>query len=178
MMSGLQPYLEHQPLVEQGVYIAPGATVIGRVTIGEDASLWPGCIIRGDVNSISIGRYSNIQDAAVLHVTQPTASQPEGYALTLGEGVTVGHRAVLHGCSIGNYCLIGIGAIIMDGAVIEDEVMIGAGSLVPPGKRLESGFLYVGAPVRKARELSHEERQFLTQSSRNYIRLKNAYLAM
>lgn len=175
-MTSLLNYLSYTPETGDRVYLAPGSMIIGRVSLGDDVSFWPGSIARGDVNTIRIGKNSNIQDGAVLHVSQPTAATPGGYPLTLGEGVTVGHKAVLHGCTIGNYCLVGIGAIVMDGAVVEDEVMIAAGALVPPGKRLETGYLYVGSPARKARALQEEERHFLIQSSLNYVKLKNAYL--
>lgn len=165
------------PRVGEDVLIDPAAVVIGDVEIGNRASIWPGVVIRGDVNSITIGEETNIQDGSVLHVTHRSDSNPEGYALRIGKGVTVGHKAVLHGCTIGDLCLIGIGAIIMDGAVIEDRVMVGAGALVPPGKRLESGYLYVGSPARMARALKPEEIAYLSYSKDGYVRLKNQHLA-
>lgn len=160
------------PRTEEGAFVDPTAVVIGDVSLAANVSIWPGVVIRGDVNSITIGEETNIQDGAVLHVTHRSASNPEGYPLRVGKGVTVGHRVVLHGCTIGDLCLIGIGAIIMDGAIIEDQVMVGAGALVPPGKRLESGYLYVGSPARLSRPLKQEEIAYLSYSKDGYVRLK------
>ncbi|MBM4199777.1 MAG: gamma carbonic anhydrase family protein [Gammaproteobacteria bacterium] len=163
------------PALGRHVYIADSAVVIGDVVLGDDVSVWPTTVIRGDVNAIRIGDETNVQDGCVLHVTQKTASNPDGHPLIIGSGVTIGHRVVLHGCTIGDLCLVGIGAIVMDGAVVEDRVMIGAGALVPPGKRLASGFLYVGAPARQARPLTDSERAFFEISKNGYVRLKNTY---
>jgi carbonic anhydrase/acetyltransferase-like protein (isoleucine patch superfamily) len=165
------------PQIGREVYIADSAVVIGDVVLGDNVSIWPMTAIRGDVNHIRIGNETNIQDGSVLHVTQKTASNPAGHPLIIGHGVTVGHRVVLHGCTIGDLCLIGIGAIVMDGAVVEDQVMIGAGALVAPGKRLESGFLYVGSPARQARPLKESERAFFEISKNGYVRLKNLHAA-
>lgn len=163
------------PTLGRNVYIADSAVVIGDVVLGDDVSIWPTTVIRGDVNAIRIGSETNVQDNCVLHVTQKTESNPDGHPLRIGKGVTIGHRVVLHGCTVGDLCLIGIGAIIMDGAVVDDRVMVGAGALVPPGKRLESGFLYVGAPARQARPLTESEHAFLEISKSGYVRLKNRY---
>lgn len=164
------------PVIGERVFIDDMATVIGNVTIGNDVSIWPSTVIRGDVESIRIGDGTNVQDGSVLHVTHFGKYTDKGYPLTIGKGVTIGHRVVAHACTIGDYCLIGIGAIIMDDALIEDYVMLGAGTLVPPGKKLESGFLYVGSPVRQARPLSESEKQFLEYSCQHYIHLKDEYL--
>jgi carbonic anhydrase/acetyltransferase-like protein (isoleucine patch superfamily) len=160
-----------------GVYVDETASVIGDVILGADVSIWPQTVIRGDVNSIRVGDETNIQDGCVLHVTHRSESHPDGCPLTVGAGVTVGHRVVLHGCSIGELCLIGTGAIIMDGAVVEDRVIVGAGALVPSGKRLESGFLYMGSPAKAVRTLKDDELEFLGYSRDGYVRLKNQYLA-
>jgi len=173
----LRPFNGVSPRIEDSVFVDPSAVVIGDVSLAANVSIWPGVVIRGDVNSIAIGEETNIQDGAVLHVTHRSASNPEGYPLKVGNGVTVGHKAVLHGCTIGDLCLIGIGAIIMDGAVIEDRVMVGAGALVPPGKRLESGYLYVGSPARVSRPLKEEEVAYLTYSKDGYVRLKTQHQA-
>lgn len=165
-----------QPNVGKQVYIDPTAVVIGDVSIGDDVSIWPTCVVRGDVESISIGAGSNVQDGSVLHVSHAGDYSPTGHKLIIGEGVTIGHRAVVHGCTIGKNCLIGIGAIVMDGAELGDYVMLGAGALVPPGKKLESGYLYVGAPARQVRELNDSEKAFLEYSYQHYIQLKNEYL--
>lgn len=165
------------PVLGKRVYIDSQASVIGDVTIGDDVSIWPSTVIRGDVERIVIGADTNVQDGAVLHVTHYGKFTDRGYPLIIGQGVTIGHRAVAHACTIGNYCLLGIGAIILDGAVVEDYVMLGAGALVPPGKQLESGYLYLGAPVKQARPLSVSEKEFLEYSSQHYVKLKNEYLA-
>lgn len=172
----LQVFNSISPDLGRGVYVAESALVIGDVILGDDVSIWPTTVVRGDVNRIEIGAETNIQDGCVLHVTHKTKDRPEGFPLIIGRGVTVGHRVVLHGCSIGDLCLIGIGAIVMDGAVVEDRVMVGAGTLVPPGKNLESGYLYVGSPARPARPLREAELQFLEISKAGYVRLKNAYM--
>ena len=171
----VRAYRDKTPVVGEGVYIDETALVIGDVVLGAGASIWPRCVLRGDVNAIRIGAGTNIQDASVLHVTHASEHVPGGHALSVGEHVTVGHRGVLHGCRVGSYCLIGIGAIVMDGAVVEDEVILGAGSLVAPGRTLESGFLYVGAPAKKVRPLSAQEKEFLRYSAHHYRLLKDAH---
>ncbi len=172
----LQVFNTVSPALGRSVYVAESAVVIGDVTLGDDVSIWPATVVRGDVNRVEIGAETNLQDGCVLHVTQKTKDRPDGFPLIVGRGVTVGHRVVLHGCTIGDLCLIGIGAIVMDGAVVENQVMIGAGALVPPGKHLESGYLYVGSPARPARPLKEAEFQFLELSKAGYVRLKNAYM--
>lgn len=164
------------PGLGQGVYVDSTAVIIGRVFLGDDVSVWPGSVIRGDVNSIHIGARSNIQDLSVLHVTHDGPYSPGGFPLRIGEDVTVGHRCILHACSVGDRCLIGMGSIVMDGAVIEDEVLLAAGSLVSPGKRLESGYLYRGSPAHKLRPLTAQEREMLRYSAAHYVRLKDCYL--
>lgn len=172
----IRPFKDKQPNIGDNVYIDETAVVIGDVTIGDDVSIWPTAVIRGDVEAISIGTGTNVQDGSVLHVSHAGDYSPEGHPLTIGRGVTIGHRAVIHACTIGDYCLIGIGAIIMDDAVLDDYVMLGAGALVPPGKKLESGYLYVGAPAKQARALTDSEKAFLEYSYRHYIQLKEAYI--
>lgn len=173
----LRPFNGVSPRVDSSAFVDASAVVIGDVTLAANVSVWPGVVIRGDVNAITIDEETNIQDGAVLHVTHRSASNPEGFPLKVGKGVTVGHKVVLHGCTIGDLCLIGIGAIIMDGAVIEDCVMVGAGALVPPGKRLESGYLYVGSPARPSRPLKDEEKAYLSYSKDGYVRLKSQHQA-
>ena len=164
------------PKIGNSVYIDDSAVVIGDVTLGDDVSIWPATVVRGDVESIKIGNGTNVQDGSVLHVSHAGKFSPEGHPLTIGKGVTIGHRAVVHACTVGDYCLIGIGAIILDGAVLEDYVMLGAGALVTPGKKLESGYLYVGSPAKQARPLTASEKEFLEYSAQQYIQLKNEYL--
>jgi carbonic anhydrase/acetyltransferase-like protein (isoleucine patch superfamily) len=163
------------PRLGKGVFIDETAVVIGDVTLGRDVSIWPMSVLRGDVNFIAIGDQTNIQDGCVLHVTHRSQANPEGFPLRVGHGVTVGHKVVLHGCTVGDLCLIGIGAVVMDGAVIEDRVMVGAGALVPPGKRLESGYLYIGSPARPVRTLKDEELEYLSYSKDGYVLLKNQH---
>jgi carbonic anhydrase/acetyltransferase-like protein (isoleucine patch superfamily) len=172
----LSKYLETFPVVGANVFVHPSAQVIGDVTIGDNCSIWPNAVIRGDVNSIRIGNGTNIQDLVMCHVTHKSAHLPDGYMLTIGDHVTIGHSAILHGCSIGNDVLIGMGSIILDDVVIEDNVMVGAGSLVTSGKRLASGYLYLGSPAKQARPLTPEEITGLRYSAEHYIRVKNNFL--
>ncbi|WP_298444532.1 gamma carbonic anhydrase family protein [uncultured Ferrimonas sp.] len=171
-----KPFLQHSPVLGDRVFVDDSAVLYGDIELGKDANVWPLVAARGDVNHIRIGKRSNIQDGSVLHVTRKHEGLADGYPLLIGDDVTVGHKALLHGCQIGNRVLVGMGAIVLDGAVVEDEVMIGAGSLVPPGKRLESGFLYIGSPVKQARPLKPQELAFLTESAENYVKLKDVYL--
>lgn len=173
----LRPYSGIVPVLGERVYIDATAVVIGKVTLADDVSLWPCVVARGDVNSISVGARSNIQDLTMLHVTHDGPYSPGGFPLVIGADVTVGHKCLLHACTIGDRCLIGMGAIVMDGAVVEDEVLLGAGSLVSPGKRLESGYLYKGCPAQRVRPLTAEEREMLRYSAAHYVRLKDRYLA-
>jgi carbonic anhydrase/acetyltransferase-like protein (isoleucine patch superfamily) len=172
----LSPYLDAAPRLGERVYLHASAQVIGNVQLGADSSVWCNTVLRGDVNDIVIGHASNIQDLAMGHVSHKTPHKPQGSPLIVGDYVTVAHAVILHGCRIGNDCLIGMGSIVMDDVVVPDQVMIGAGSLVPPGKVLESGFLYVGRPVEKVRPLTDAEIAYLRYSAEHYVRIKNAYL--
>lgn len=169
-------YLDTTPVIGGNVYLHPSCQVIGDVKIGDDSSMWCNTVLRGDVNRIVIGRGSNVQDLSMCHVSHKTAEKPEGSPLIIGDYVTVGHSVILHGCTIGNECLIGMGSIVMDDAVIPDHVMIGAGSLVSPGKKLESGMLYMGRPAKAVRALNDEEIAYLRYSAEHYMRVKNNYL--
>lgn len=177
MVPPLRSYGDITPTLGKRVYIDPAATVIGDVVLGDDVSVWPGAVVRGDMHSIRVGHRSNVQDNAVLHITHPSDYNPGGWPLVIGDDVVIGHAAVVHGCRIGNRVLIGIGAIINDGTVVEDEVIIGSGCLVPPGKTLASGFVYVGNPCRQLRPITDQERSFFTYSAANYVKLKDEYLA-
>ena len=167
-----------QPSIASDVYIDDAALVIGDVTIDAESSIWPFTIIRGDVNSISIGKQTNIQDHSVCHVSHDGPYNPDGFALTIGDRVTVGHRVTLHGCTISCDCLIGMGATIMDGVIIEPNTLIGAGSLVTPNKILEGGYLWMGSPVRKVRKLNNEEIESIAYSAQHYVRLMKRYLTL
>ncbi|WP_420475091.1 gamma carbonic anhydrase family protein [Noviherbaspirillum sp. ST9] len=172
----LSSYLGNFPVAGDRVYVHASAQVIGDVILGEDSSVWCNAVVRGDVNRVRIGRCSNVQDLTMCHVSHKTPAKPEGSPLVIGDYVTIGHSVILHGCKIGNECLVGMGTIVMDDAVIPDRVMIGAGSLVPPGKVLESGMLYVGRPVQAVRPLTSEEIAYLRYSAEHYVRVKNNYM--
>ncbi len=169
-------YLDRVPVRGERVFLHPSCQVIGDVQLGDDSSVWCNTVLRGDVNRIVVGRGSNVQDLTMGHVSHGTQEKPDGSPLIIGDYVTVGHAVILHGCTIGNECLIGMGSIILDDAVLSDRVMIGAGSLVTPGKVLESGMLYLGRPAKPVRALTNEEIAFLRQSAEHYMALKNDYL--
>ena len=174
-MSNIRPFGGKRPAIDPSAWIDPTALVIGEVAIGGDSSVWPMAVVRGDVQRIRIGVSSNIQDGAVLHVSHDSRFSPGGRPLEIGDGITVGHQAVLHGCTVGDYSLIGIGARVLDGAVLERHTLLGAGALVPPGKRLTGGHLWVGAPVRQARPLTDEELEYLEYSAAHYVKLSQRH---
>ena len=174
----IRAYLNYVPQLGERVYVDEAAVVIGKVNLADEVSIWCGAVVRGDVNTIQIGKRSNVQDGSVLHVTGGSANHPAGSPLIIGEDVTIGHHVTLHGCIIGNRVLVGMGAIVLDDVVIEDEVMIGAGSLVPPRKRLQSGLMYMGSPAKAVRELTEAEKAFLRQSAQNYVATAAAYRQM
>jgi Carbonic anhydrases/acetyltransferases, isoleucine patch superfamily len=163
------------PKIAGTAYIDDSALVIGDVTIGEDSSLWPMVVARGDVNSIIIGKRTNIQDGCILHATHDGKFLPGGCALKIGDDVTVGHRVTLHACTVGNLCLIGMSSTVMDGAVLGDKLILGAGSLVPNDKRLEGGYLYVGSPAKRVRKLREKEYELLEYSAAHYVKLKDQH---
>ena len=163
------------PRIAASAYVDAGAVVIGDVTIGEDASLWPMVVARGDINFIEIGARTNIQDGTILHVSHDSEFAPGGFPLRIGADITVGHQVILHGCHIEDGCLVGMGATVMDGAILRTGVLLGAGSLVPPGQELEGGYLWVGSPARRVRPLREQERAFLEYSPQHYVELKNQY---
>jgi len=177
MLPVLRSYKNSFPVIGNAVYIDPFSSIIGDVTLADDVSIWPMCVIRGDVNAIKIGKRSNIQDGSVLHVARKGEASTEGYSLMIGEDVTVGHKAMLHACRIGDRVLIGMGAIVLDNARIDDDVILAAGALVPPNKHLESGYLYVGSPAKAVRKLSDDEFAFLKRSATHYVKLKDEYIA-
>lgn len=169
-------YLDTAPVIHERVFLHDSAQIIGDVVIGEDSSIWCNAVLRGDVNRIRVGKCSNVQDLTMCHVSHKTPQKPGGSPLLIGDFVTIGHSVILHGCAIGNECLIGMGSIIMDDVIVPDQVMIGAGSLVPPSKKLDSGMLYVGQPVKAIRALTPEEVAYLKYSAEHYVRVKNNYL--
>lgn len=174
----MNPFIEKKPSIDPTCFIHTNTTILGDVEIKQDSSVWPGVVIRGDVNHISIGERSNIQDNSVIHVSHDGPVVPGGAATTIGNDVTVGHMAMLHGCRIADRVLIGIGVKVLDKAVIESDCVIAAGSLIPPGKICESGFLYLGSPAKKIRPLSQQEIENLLYSAQHYVKLKDEYLSL
>jgi len=156
------------PALHPKAWVAESAEVIGRVSLGEDVSVWFNAVLRGDTESLTIGARSNIQDASVLHADH-------GFPLVLGEGVTVGHKVMLHGCTVGDYSLIGIGAIVLNGAKIGKHCLVGAGALVTEGKEFPDGSLIVGSPARVIRELSPQQIEGLKLSAAHYIENARQY---
>ena len=176
MLPVLRAYQDTYPVIGHSVYLDPFSSIIGAVTLADDVSIWPMCVLRGDVHAIKVGKRTNIQDGSVLHVARKGEASIEGYSLTIGEDVTVGHKAMLHACQIGDRVLIGMGAIVLDNARIDNDVILGAGALVPPNKHLASGYLYLGSPAKPARKLTADEFAFLKRSATHYVKLKNEYL--
>lgn len=176
MNHSIRKFQDKNPSLGSRVYIDPQAAVIGDVCLGDDVSVWPMAVIRGDVNFITIGNACSIQDGAILHVTHDGPYTAGGKPLILGQGITIGHQAVLHGCTIDDYCLIGMGSLILDAVHIQHHVMVAAGSVVSPGKILESGYLYLGNPARAVRKLTAKELEQLEYSAHHYVHLKDKYL--
>jgi carbonic anhydrase/acetyltransferase-like protein (isoleucine patch superfamily) len=167
----------HSPAIGARVLIDPSAVVIGDVALADDASVWPQVAIRGDMHRIRVGARTSVQDGCVLHITHSGPFNPDGWPLEIGNDVTIGHNATLHGCKVGDRVLVGMGATIMDGAVVEDDVIIAAGALVTPGKHLRSGYLYAGSPAREVRALSEKEMAYFCYSASNYVKLKDRHIA-
>lgn len=174
----IRPYREHLPSLGQRVYLDPMAVVAGDVVLGDDVSIWPFTVIRGDVNFVRIGDRSNLQDGTVVHVSHDGPHlRRGGFATRIGSDVTIGHRAIIHACTIEDAALIGMGAVVLDGAVVKKHAFVGAGALVAPGKVVGEGELWVGNPARKQRLLSDAEIEALYYSAGHYVRLKDDYLA-
>ena len=167
----VRPFDGIHPEIDPSAWIDETALVVGEVRIGADSSIWPKVVIRGDIQKIVIGERSNIQDGSVLHVSHDSEFLPGGAPLLVGDDVTVGHNVILHGCELHDHCLVGMGSIVMDRTVVESHVVLGAGSVGPGGKVLESGYLYVGSPARRARELTEQELEYFGYSAQHYVRL-------
>ncbi|MES9879613.1 MAG: gamma carbonic anhydrase family protein [Sedimenticola sp.] len=174
-MNNIRDFAGKQPMIADDAWVDESALVIGDVTLGPQSSIWPLTVVRGDIHSITIGARSNIQDGSVLHVTHDSRFNPGGFPLVIGDDVTVGHKVILHGCTVGDHCLIGMGAVVMDGVVIEPQVIVAAGSLVPGGKRLEGRSLWRGSPARWVRSLTDEELEYFDYVAGNYTKLAGEY---
>lgn len=172
----IETFAQYTPELATGVWVHPRGLVIGQVSLGAQSSVWPGAVVRGDMHTIAVGERTSIQDNTVVHVTHPSAFNPEGFAVSIGDDVTIGHQVTVHGATIQNRVLVGMQTIIMDGATVESEVIIGAGSLVPQGKVLKSGYLYLGRPAVAVRPLTAKEIEYLPYVAANYVALKDKYL--
>lgn len=175
-LTSLRPYLGRLPTLGQRVYVDPAATVIGDVELADDVSVWPGCVIRGDVNYIRIGARTNVQDGTIIHVSHHSPYNQAGSPTLIGEDVTIGHGTIIHACTIGDASLIGMGACILDGATVMKNGFVGAGAIIGPGKVVGEGELWLGNPGRLARKLGEREIESLLYSAQHYVRLKNQYL--
>jgi carbonic anhydrase/acetyltransferase-like protein (isoleucine patch superfamily) len=176
-MNHLRSFKGVMPTLGARAYVDPAATVIGDVVLGDDVSIWPNAVLRGDVHYIRIGARSNVQDGSVIHVTHDGPYSPGGFPTIVGEGVTIGHAAVIHACTIEDYCLIGMHATVLDGAVIKKYGFVAAGSVIPPGKVVGERELWVGNPAKCMRMLSDQQIEQLHYSADHYVRLKDVYLA-
>ena len=176
-MNHLRSFKGVAPTLGARTYVDPAATVIGDVVLGDDVSIWPGAVLRGDVHYIRIGARSNVQDGAVVHVTHDGPYSPGGFPTIVGEGVTIGHAAVIHACTIEDYCLIGMHATVLDGATVKKYGFVGAGSVVPPGKTVGERELWLGNPAQRVRVLTDKQIEQLHYSADHYVRLKDVYLA-
>lgn len=168
MTGGLLPYLEHAPEVASTAFVAPGAFLVGRVKVGHESSVWFNAVLRGDINSVTVGDFTNLQDGCLLHVG-------DDHPATVGSYCTVGHAARIHGCTVGDGCLIGIGATILNGAEVGEGAVVGAGALVPEGRKLKPATLYIGIPVKEVRELSPEEVLANRRMAEKYARVARNY---
>lgn len=175
-MANLRAYRGASPKLGTRVYVDPAASVIGDVELGDDVSIWPGAVVRGDVEKIRIGARTNVQDGAVLHVTHDGPYTPGGFPCIVGSDVTIGHAAVVHACTLEDCCLIGMHATVLDGAVVKRHAFVGAGALVAPGKIVGEGELWIGNPARCVRRLSDTEIEALRYSAQHYVELKDDYL--
>jgi carbonic anhydrase/acetyltransferase-like protein (isoleucine patch superfamily) len=176
-MNAIRSYKGVMPTLGARAYVDPAATVIGDVVLGDDVSIWPGAVLRGDVHYIRIGARSNVQDGTIVHVTHDGPYSPGGFPTIVGDGVTIGHAAVIHACTIEDYSLIGMHATVLDGATIKKYGFVGAGSVIPPGKVVGERELWLGNPAQRVRLLTDKQIEQLHYSADHYVRLKDAYLA-
>ena len=171
MSDYILPYKGVLPTIDPSCFIAPNATVIGDVHVGEGSNIWFGCVLRGDVHEIRIGKRTNIQDLTMVHVAR------NKFGTYIGDDITIGHSAIIHAATLEDGCFVGMGATVMDGAVIESKAMLGAGALLAPGKRIRSGELWTGVPAKKIRDLREEEIAYFPVSAKNYVALAKEFMA-
>ena len=172
----IRKFKDFTPSIGKRVFVDIQATVIGDVCLGDDVSIWPQSVIRGDINPITIGKRTNIQDGSIVHVTHKS-QYSDGCECHIGSDVTIGHGCIIHACTIEDMALVGMGSVILDGTTVSKKVIIGAKSLVPSGKTLESGYLYMGSPCKKIRPLKDDELEFLKYSATHYVNTKNDFLS-
>ena len=176
-MHNVRPYLDQLPQLGERVYVDESAHVIGDVVLGDDVSVWPLTVIRGDVNFVRIAARTNVQDGTVIHVSHDGPhAKLGGFATVIGADVTIGHKAIVHACRIEDACLVGMGSTVLDGAVIQRHGFLGAGSLLTPGKVMGEGEMWLGSPAKFARKLSDAEIEALFYSAGHYVKLKDEYL--
>lgn len=175
-MSNIMGFEGKNPEMGERTWVHPSSTLIGDVRLGEDVSIWPGVIIRADVNHVEIGDRTNIQDGSIIHVTNLEANPPYGFPTIIANDVTIGHGAMLHGCTIEEGVLIGMRAVLLDGSRVEKHSILGAGALLAPGKVVRSGEVWVGAPARRIKVLTDKEIEGLYHSAQQYVTLKDRYL--
>jgi len=176
-MASIRPFQGKKPSIGDEAWIDETAVVVGDVEIGARASIWPMTVVRGDIHRISIGAESNVQDGSILHVSHDGRFLPGGAPLVIHDHVTIGHQVVLHGCEIHDYCLVGIGSRVLDRVVLEPRTMLGAGSLVPPGRTLQGGYLWHGAPAKRIRRLTDVELEYLEYTAQYYVKLAAGHRA-
>jgi carbonic anhydrase/acetyltransferase-like protein (isoleucine patch superfamily) len=174
-MPNIRSYQGKTPRIHGEAWVDETAVVAGDVEIGARSSIWPMAVLRGDIHSIRIGAETNVQDGSILHVSHDSRFLPGGAPLVIHDGVTVGHQVVLHGCEIRDCCLVGIGSRVLDRVTLEPRTMLGAGSLVPPGRVLQGGYLWLGVPVKRIRRLTAVELEYLEYTARHYVRLAEGH---
>ena len=171
----VEPYRAYHPQIAPSAYLHHTACVIGQVRIGEDSSIWPYCVLRGDVEAIDIGSGTNIQDGTIVHTTHAGPYTADGHATSVGNQVTIGHRCILHACTIEDLAFVGMNTTILDQAIIRSGAMIGANSLITSGQDIEGGYLWLGQPARKIRLLTSEEQAAIRYSAEHYSRVAQSY---
>jgi carbonic anhydrase/acetyltransferase-like protein (isoleucine patch superfamily) len=174
-MAQLITFAGKTPRIDPQAFVAPGARLIGDVEIGPDASIWYNCVLRGDVNRISVGARTNIQDGSVIHVDSPKPGHEAGHPTIIGADVLIGHLAMVHGCILQDRAFVGLGAIVMDGCEIESEAMLAAGAMLTPGKRIPAGQLWAGRPAKYVRDLSPQELAGQREGVAHYVALAKAH---